>query len=211
MITPVHDIAELQSRLIEMRYDQYIGPSFFLCVNGIYDEATEQAIRCFQKTHGLMMTGKADPITREIMNNALNACHLLDAHERYEYGRRVPLLTYANPSHTEHGIYAKLVERLQAHGQIHRISVAQLVAMAGWLDRNRFLPNWQGDAFIADNRLVVQDIRGRVVRMSLNDPMPTAEEVMRRFLEEDRKKAEELEDVLNKKKPPRPFRDGPLM
>ena len=55
-----NEVTELQQKLIELEYLE--GEA-----TGIYDEATAEAVRWFQRAHGLLVTGTADRVTRKLL------------------------------------------------------------------------------------------------------------------------------------------------
>ena len=57
------EVTRLQEKLIELEYLQ--GEA-----TGIYDEATEEAVKTFQRMNGLLVTGKADSVTRRVLETA---------------------------------------------------------------------------------------------------------------------------------------------
>ncbi len=57
------EVTRLQEKLIELEYLQ--GEA-----TGIYDEATEEAVRYFQRRNGLLVTGMADGVTRSVLETA---------------------------------------------------------------------------------------------------------------------------------------------
>ena len=54
------EVKGLQRKLIELEYLE--GEA-----TGVYDEATEEAVRRFQQDHWLLVTGMADNITRRLL------------------------------------------------------------------------------------------------------------------------------------------------
>ena len=54
------EVKHIQEKLIELEYLE--GEA-----TGVYDEATEEAVRRFQREHSLLLTGMADEVTRRIL------------------------------------------------------------------------------------------------------------------------------------------------
>jgi len=57
------EVTRIQQKLIELEYLE--GNA-----TGIYDEATEEAVRKFQRLNGLLVTGEADSVTRRVLETA---------------------------------------------------------------------------------------------------------------------------------------------
>ena len=57
------EVTRIQQKLIELEYLE--GDA-----TGIYDEATEEAVRKFQRQNGLLVTGEADSVTRRVLETA---------------------------------------------------------------------------------------------------------------------------------------------
>lgn len=57
------EVIHIQQKLIELEYLE--GEA-----TGIYDEATEEAVRKFQRYNGLLVTGEADSVTRRVLETA---------------------------------------------------------------------------------------------------------------------------------------------
>lgn len=93
------DVKHTQRELSELGYLQSAP-------DGQYGPATQAAVRQFQGDFGLMVDGKAGPVTQRQLDGAV--------HNSREHTARLSeaCITFANPSHPHHTLYAQLKELL---------------------------------------------------------------------------------------------------
>lgn len=130
------EVDALQERLIKLGYQGVDGRP--LRIDGDFGDHTEEAVREFQRTHGIRVDGVVGPSTREAFAKAA----------------RVPLLS--ERTHADHSLFQEAMKRMPTgtfrnSSELERGAAALALAakQAGLTHIDHVMPNTRGDGLIA--------------------------------------------------------------
>ena len=182
-------IATLQSGLIQLGYHHRVSQP--LQVNGVFDNATQQAVTAFQAQQNLPVTSTFDLATQRALHQVLREQQIQQGSQREreqqthlkeeatleplrgEHSSSEALRLFSDAQHPQHALYADVKERLEVRG--HALPEDRLHQIAAQLHTAGFQAGWEGSLDVYNQAVYALDERnlwGGAAKVPLSEPVP---------------------------------------
>ncbi len=182
-------IATLQSGLIQLGYHHRVSQP--LQVNGVFDNATQQAVTAFQAQQNLPITSTFDLATQQALHQMLREQQIQQDSQwereqqthrkeeaaleplRGEHSSSEALRLFSDAQHPQHALYADVKERLEVRG--HALPEDRLHHITAQLHTAGFKAGWEGSLDVYNQAAYALDERnlwGGAAKVPLSEPAP---------------------------------------